>query len=88
MDAMGKGTGIFTFFGILSSINAPIASVVIDQLDGNFFIPNLMYTLLSIPCIILAYCIERKMKPDHAAHNEIQRLRQSRGGVMLRHNQE
>jgi MFS family permease len=84
MDAMGKGTGILTFFGILSFVNAPIANVVIKHLDGNFFIPNLAYTLMGIPCIIIAYYIERKMKPEHAARKEIQRLRQSMGGVMLR----
>jgi len=69
---VGKGIGILTFSSIITFINAPISNVVVTKLDGNFFWPNLAYTLLGIPCIGVAWFIERDMKIDRAARKQNQ----------------
>jgi len=41
----------------MCAVNTPLAAVAINRLDGNFFWPNLVLTLASIPCVAMAWYI-------------------------------
>lgn len=58
MTVVGRGAGILTLSkGIMCAVNIPLAVVAINRLDGNFFWPNLALTLVSIPCVAMAWYI-------------------------------
>jgi hypothetical protein len=49
-DVVGRGVGVMTFLaGIFGLINIPLASVSLENLDGDFFYANLFYLLLVAP---------------------------------------
>ena len=57
---LGKGYGLLIFSGgVLSLMNIPLSNAAVQKLGGNFFIPNLIYTVLCGPCIILVWMIHR-----------------------------
>mmetsp|Transcript_27319 Transcript_27319/g.78735 ORF Transcript_27319/g.78735 Transcript_27319/m.78735 type:complete len:336 (+) Transcript_27319:416-1423(+) len=60
---LGKGYGMLIFSGgILSLMNIPLSNAAVQKLGGNFFVPNLIYTVLCAPCIILVWMIHRGFK--------------------------
>ena len=70
-NVVGKAMGLlYMANGIILVINIPLANYAVKELDGNFMIPNLVYALLLIPCILLAsrlgrtVQLERKQKTD------------------------
>ena len=57
---LGKGYGLLILSGgVLSLMNIPLSNAAVQKLGGNFFIPNLIYTVLCGPCIILVWMIHR-----------------------------
>ena len=57
---LGKGYGLLIFSGgVLSLMNIPLSNAAVQKLGGNFFIPNLIYTVLCGPCIVLVWMIHR-----------------------------
>ncbi|CAB9505732.1 expressed unknown protein [Seminavis robusta] len=65
---VGKGVGVLHLAGGAASFwNIPLSNVTVKQLDGNFFIPNLLYTLLIIPCSVAAYVIGRSIRQETRA---------------------
>jgi Major Facilitator Superfamily len=64
-DVVGKGVGAMHFVaGVFSFCNIPLANLAVTELDGNFFIPNLLYTLLVIPCSVAAWMIGRSIQRE------------------------
>lgn len=62
------GTGIMFFFtGVMVFVNFPMKDLAVKHLDGNFFVPNLVYMALVLPCILAAWGIGRTVKREHAA---------------------
>lgn len=54
----GKAAGfLYALTGLTSFINIPLTRVTIVKLEGNFFIPNLMYTLAILPCVVAAWYV-------------------------------
>lgn len=67
-NVVGKASGIMPCIaGLLSLVNIPMANWAVNDLDGNFFYPNLIYTILVIPCIYAAWVIGRGIKREDAA---------------------
>lgn len=65
---VGKSAGILSCIqGLFSFINIPLASLAVNQLDGNFFVPNLFYTLATLPCIYAAWIIGEGIKKEEQA---------------------
>jgi hypothetical protein len=65
---IGKATGFLYFFGgIISFLNIPMKDLAVEHLDGDFFAPNLVYTILVLPCIAAAWGIGQTMKREKAA---------------------
>ena len=65
---VGKATGILYAAGsIVSLINLPLVNVAVERLNGNFFIPNLVYTILVFPCILAACGLGRYMEKEKRA---------------------
>lgn len=53
-DVTGKGAGLYSFaVGLCLAFNIPLSN---EAVKNSFFVPNLVYTVLIIPCI-LAVCI-------------------------------
>ena len=86
-SVVGKGSGImFAATGVAAFVNVPLSAFALQQRNGDFFIPNLIYTLMLIPCVIAAWLIKRETeKEKRFCEDEIvnAKLRQSRGGVLL-----
>ena len=62
---LGKGYGLLIFSGgVLSLMNIPLSNAAVQKLGGNFFVPNLIYTILCAPCIILVWLIHRGFKRE------------------------
>jgi hypothetical protein len=71
-NVVGKAVGIlYAVAGILSFVNIPLAKLAVERLDGNFFIPNLIYCLFAIPCIVLAFMIGRRIKQEDLAKSSM-----------------
>jgi hypothetical protein len=52
----GKASGLLFFIaGVTAFLNIPLANLAVETFDGNFFVPNLIYTILVIPCIAAAW---------------------------------
>jgi MFS family permease len=86
-NVVGKATGLlFALGGVTALLNIPLSSFAIEQQNGDFFIPNLIYTALIIPCIIAAWFLGRDIELERAAKHKLSNpvLRQSCGGVLLR----
>jgi hypothetical protein len=53
--------------GIVSVLNIPLAKIAIETFDGDFFIPNVIYTGLLIPCVLAAWGISRGIRQEERA---------------------
>ena len=66
-NVVGKGSGImFAVTGLAALVNVPLSAFALKQQSGDFFIPNLLYTLLIIPCVVAAWLIEREIRKEKA----------------------
>lgn len=86
-NVVGKACGImFAITGAVAYINIPLASFALEKQNGNFFIPNLIYTILVIPCIVAACLIGREIEREKQSKRELAdaKLRMSLGGVLRR----
>lgn len=64
-DLVGFVTGILIGVpGMTAFLNIPLANYTIQSADGNFFVANLIYTLLIIPCILATYGIGRTIQNE------------------------
>ena len=55
-DVVGKAMGLtYALAGLASYVNIPLSKLAIETKGGDFFIPNLIYTLLIAPCIITSW---------------------------------
>lgn len=62
---------LYMFTGILSVMNIGMAHLAIEII-GDFFVSDLVYTLLLIPCVILAsWGIGRCIKEEDAAREAL-----------------
>jgi len=67
-DVVGKGIGAMHLTGgAFSFLNIPLSSVTVTKLNGNFFVPNLIYTLLVIPCSLAAFVIGKSIQRERLA---------------------
>jgi hypothetical protein len=53
---VGRGVGVMVLCqGVTSLVNIPLSSWAVNRLDGNFFLPNLLYTILLMPFFYVAW---------------------------------
>jgi hypothetical protein len=65
---VGRGIGVMVLFqGLSSLVNIPLASWAVNGLDGNFFLPNLLYTIATIPFFYVAWLMGAAIKTDKRA---------------------
>lgn len=74
-DVVGKAMGItYAVAGVFSYVNIPLSTLAIETKDGDFFIPNLIYTVLVFPCVFvswgLANAIEKESRIKRQRRNE------------------
>jgi len=92
-STMGQATGVMYFVaGFCAFVNIPLSKVAVERLDGNFFITNLVYTFLVLPCVLAAWGIGRVIRRERRAKDlasrqmdtdHPDRLRASYGGILL-----
>ena len=71
----GKASGIlFAITGVTAFLNIPLARSAVEK--GDFFIPNLLYTLLLIPCVVAVVGLGRVMHRETEA-KELAKSRRS-----------
>ena len=69
---LGKGYGVLIFSGgVLSLMNIPLSNAAVQKLGGNFFIPNLIYTVLCVPCIFFIWNLHQGFKREAAEKSRI-----------------
>ena len=73
---IGKGCGFLDFFASVSSfiINIPLSNVTMNQLEGNFFVPNMIYLCGCIPCAYLCEILRRGIEKERLKEDELGRL--------------
>lgn len=55
-DVVGKATGaLFAGTAAFSFINIPLANLAVERFDGDFFVPNMVHTILVVPCVVVAW---------------------------------
>lgn len=65
---VGRAAGIMVLSqGITSLVNIPLASWAVNGLDGNFFIPNLLYTVGVVPFLYIAWLMGRGVHQETRA---------------------
>jgi len=65
VKVVGRGSGLLVLSqGISSLLNIALASLAIKQFGGNFFYPNLFYTLGVLPCIYFAWEMGKGIKRE------------------------
>ena len=65
---VGRGIGVMVMFqGITAMVNIPLASWAVNGLDGNFFLPNLLYTIATIPFFYVAWLMGSGIKIEKRA---------------------
>jgi hypothetical protein len=76
---------LYMVSGIVSVLNIPLAKIAVETFDGDFFIPNVIYTGLLIPCALAAWGIGRGIRREERAKKLTMhaRLRKSHGGGEL-----
>jgi MFS family permease len=86
-NVVGKACGImFAITGAVAFVNIPLATFALEKQSGDFFIPNLIYTIFVIPCILAAWLIGREIEREKRFKRELAdaKLRMSLGGVLRR----
>ena len=75
--------------GIFNVIQIPLARLAVEHYQGNFFVPNLIFLLLLLPCIVAAFGLGRAIRRETQAQKQQQQqqqqqlLRASFGGGLL-----
>jgi hypothetical protein len=65
-NVIGKGIGaLMAVSGVTTYMNVPLSKFAIEEQDGDFFIPNLIYALSILPCIGIVTCIGRAMQREN-----------------------
>jgi MFS family permease len=82
-DLLGKVCSMLGMLGgIVSVLNIPLAKIAIETFDGDFFIPNLIYNSLLIPCALATRGIGRGIRREELAkkrtkHARLQKLQKT-----------
>lgn len=64
-NLIGLASGIlFAITGITAFFNIPLAKWTVENAGGDFFVPNLLYTLLILPCLACAFGIGRSIERE------------------------
>jgi hypothetical protein len=67
-NIIGKATGLlYMITGITAFLNIPLAKLAVETYDGDFFVPNLIYTILVVPSTVAAWYDIYKENDAHAA---------------------
>ena len=78
-NTIGKASGImFAVTGVTSFICIPLSRLAVQDLDGNFFIPNLIFCALVVPSTLLAYGLGRCVKRENEVREQRKALSMSR----------
>ena len=64
-NIVGKAMGLtFGTSGLTAYVNVPLSNLAIEKKEGDFFIPNLIYTLAVIPCFLLSWGLAKAIDKE------------------------
>ncbi|KAL3897721.1 MAG: hypothetical protein SGARI_006854 [Bacillariaceae sp.] len=64
-DATGRAVGIlYVVSGVASFVNIGLANLAVEKMNGDFFIPNLLFLVLTVPMIYVTSILGNALKRD------------------------
>jgi hypothetical protein len=70
-SATGRAVGImYVVSGAASFINIGLANLAVEQMNGDFFIPNLVFVVLTIPMFYVVYVIGKALDRDDLSKSD------------------
>lgn len=73
-DVVGKATGLlYALAGVTAYINVPLSKFALEQQNGDFFIPNLMYAILIAPCVVAAWWLGKAIEKEDIIRRTLQK---------------
>jgi hypothetical protein len=70
-NATGRGMGIFyVVSGIASFFNIPLANLAVEKQDGDFFIANLIFLLMTLPVIYVTCLTDKALVRDRQSYEK------------------
>jgi hypothetical protein len=73
-DVVGKATGLlYALAGVTAYINVPLSKFALEQQNGDFFIPNLMYAILIAPCVVAAWWLGKAIEKEDRIRRMLQK---------------
>ena len=65
-DSTGRAvSALYCISGALCFLNVPFARLALDYGDGNFFLPNMLYLIMTFPMIVVTWQLGKKLKLDN-----------------------
>jgi Major Facilitator Superfamily len=63
--ATGRAVGImYVVSGAASFINIGLANLAVERMNGDFFIPNMLFVVLTVPMVYVVYVIGKALERD------------------------
>jgi hypothetical protein len=63
--ATGRAVGImYVVSGAASFINIGLANLAVEQMNGDFFVPNMLFVVLTVPMVYVVYVIGKALERD------------------------
>jgi hypothetical protein len=87
-NVVGKAMGVtFGIAGLTSYVNIPLSRLAIDTKGGDFFIPNLIYTIVILPSTLLSWCLANAANKEIRIREErkLKRIKEYSGTTMYHH---
>ena len=64
-DATGRAVGtMYVVSGVASFVNIGLANLAVEKMNGDFFVPNLLFLVLTIPMIYVTHILGNALKRD------------------------
>ncbi|KAG7354636.1 major facilitator superfamily transporter [Nitzschia inconspicua] len=70
-NATGRAVGImYVVSGAASFVNIGLANLAVEQMNGDFFVPNLIFVVLTIPMVYVVHIIGSVLERDNLSKAE------------------
>jgi hypothetical protein len=74
-EVVGKANGLLQVSaGLTSFLNIPLSNAAINKWDGNFFFPNLIYTVLVVPFLLVTYVMGKGIQLEETEKSKSMRF--------------
>jgi hypothetical protein len=69
-DATGRAVGVmYVISGVASFVNIGLANLAVEKMNGDFFVPNLLFLVLTVPMIYVTFVLGKALRRDDRGRN-------------------